>query len=735
MRKAIIFVLAGIIGLGLSMPVAAEEYPTAVISPGLDEIAYDEVEELIGQPAGPQRDPLGADWIIYDDGNPRSLWPVANLYSRVRFTPNARFRLQGIRFAPLNQQDNGSPCNVYVYRENQQNMNLTDRVFNFRYDRLPAWDPNSMANNWREIVFAENQYVTFEAGESFSIMYGPAPGGPYPGQAGSGWWNVFDGAGVGRSFRVAAVNNEPVLVHANWLANGDGDFLIRANGSYMGGFVDLGVEEVFNGDPNRLTTGTWMMYPNTPQRFKAQIINYGDNVDMYIVNFDALNSDNQATRIAEVVVERRIARGDTVVIECPENWSVRTTGNYRIFAEVQAPDDSNADNNIAGVDQIVFDPRNEPDAWLGYVDNELEGGSNWNEQSGWAATFYHPGVDTALQVAGFRVGVTPSRAQVYQLEMALYLLDVAGLRFNLIWGGNVPTSGQDGDQWVEVPDLPDTLFFRAGEAIIACYHYRNEVAIQNDNTAPIAGTNRHMPWAMLTTGDDGSRFGPNWTGDFAIQIQAPISDRPSPGAWLRTEPDTLLDFGWNLETNQDYIRELLFISYGADSVYITRTTISQAMADYFSVDPMTFGLGSLDTQVVRVTFHSPVQNSYSTSFLIRNTSRNIPSKILRVFAATLPNRVIEHSRPGAPSEWSLAQNHPNPFNPTTTVDFAMLKAGAADISIYDMAGRLIKEAYNGHLSAGFHSLEIDASDLPAGVYMYKLTADGFSSAKKMVLMK
>ncbi len=733
MKKVIILTIAILVGMW-SIPVIATEYfPTAMVSLPPDEIAYDNFDEsVVIQPGGPQRDPLGPDWIFYDDGRPAALNTGQNYYSRVRFTPNARFRLQGIRFAPLNQYDNASPCNVYVYRENQQTMNLTDRVFNYRYDRLPVYNNQ---NPWLTIEFAENQYVTFEAGETFSILYGPAPGGAYQGQQGSGWWNLFDGAGVGRSFVAAAVNNEPNLQHNSWGVIASGDLLVRANGSYMGGFVDLGVLEVFNGQPNQMQTGTWMMYPNTRQRFKAQIANFGDPLDMYLLTFLVLNADNQQVWDTSLVVENRIARGDTVIVECPVDWSTDQTGFYRVFVEVEAPDDSNADNNIEGLDQIVFDPRNEPDVWLGYVDNQLESGMSWNEESGWATVFYHPGGEEALQVTGMRVGVSPVNDQEYQLEFVLYLLNVNALQFNTIWEGNVPTNGQADDQWVEVTDLPDTLLFRAGEAVIACYHFRSGVPIQMDNSMPIAGTNHHMPWAMLVTSDNGSRFGPNWTGDFPIQIRAAVSTAAPPGSWLRTEPDTLLDFGYDLALNQDHIREIKFVSYGTDSVYVTRITISQAMSQYFRVEPSTFGLAGQDSLNVQVIFNSNTLQSYSTSFLIRNTSRNAPQKILRVFASTLGNRVIEHSKPGLPNQWALSQNHPNPFNPTTTIDFAMPKSGIVDISIYDMAGRLVKEAYKGNLGAGYHSLEIDASDLPAGVYMYKLTAQGFSSAKKMVLMK
>ena len=92
---------------------------------------------------------------------------------------------------------------------------------------------------------------------------------------------------------------------------------------------------------------------------------------------------------------------------------------------------------------------------------------------------------------------------------------------------------------------------------------------------------------------------------------------------------------------------------------------------------------------------------------------------------------------GVPSDYALAQNYPNPFNPSTQIRFALPVASTASLSVYDVQGREVAALVRGHLSAGIHSVTLDASSLqlPSGVYYYRLKAGQFSDAKKLLLIK
>ena len=88
-----------------------------------------------------------------------------------------------------------------------------------------------------------------------------------------------------------------------------------------------------------------------------------------------------------------------------------------------------------------------------------------------------------------------------------------------------------------------------------------------------------------------------------------------------------------------------------------------------------------------------------------------------------------------PSDFSLEQNYPNPFNPTTTINFNVPTNQQVKINIYNAIGELVTELVNKEYSAGNHSVEFNAANLPSGVYIYRMEAQSFTATHKMMLMK
>lgn len=88
-----------------------------------------------------------------------------------------------------------------------------------------------------------------------------------------------------------------------------------------------------------------------------------------------------------------------------------------------------------------------------------------------------------------------------------------------------------------------------------------------------------------------------------------------------------------------------------------------------------------------------------------------------------------------PLIYSLKQNYPNPFNPTTTIEFYIAKANNVTLKVYDMLGREVSTLMNERKSAGFYSVNFDATNISSGVYFYRLTSGEFTDAKKMVVMR
>jgi hypothetical protein len=88
-----------------------------------------------------------------------------------------------------------------------------------------------------------------------------------------------------------------------------------------------------------------------------------------------------------------------------------------------------------------------------------------------------------------------------------------------------------------------------------------------------------------------------------------------------------------------------------------------------------------------------------------------------------------------PSQFELLGNFPNPFNPTTTIRFSLATAGQVHLTVYDLAGREVAALVDGYRTAGMQEVSFDATALPSGVYMYRLSANGQTAISKMVLMK
>jgi hypothetical protein len=88
-----------------------------------------------------------------------------------------------------------------------------------------------------------------------------------------------------------------------------------------------------------------------------------------------------------------------------------------------------------------------------------------------------------------------------------------------------------------------------------------------------------------------------------------------------------------------------------------------------------------------------------------------------------------------PLQYSLAQNYPNPFNPTTKIEYSLKEAGAVKISIFNVLGQKVQTLVNESKNAGVHHVSFNASSLPSGMYIYRIEAGSFISAKKMMLLK
>ncbi len=101
------------------------------------------------------------------------------------------------------------------------------------------------------------------------------------------------------------------------------------------------------------------------------------------------------------------------------------------------------------------------------------------------------------------------------------------------------------------------------------------------------------------------------------------------------------------------------------------------------------------------------------------------------------NVVLAEPQPdnGQPNDFALEQNFPNPFNPTTTINYDLPIPVNVRLTVYDVLGKEVSTLVDGPELAGHHHATFDGSAVASGVYFYRLTAGAFTNVKKLMLLK
>lgn len=90
---------------------------------------------------------------------------------------------------------------------------------------------------------------------------------------------------------------------------------------------------------------------------------------------------------------------------------------------------------------------------------------------------------------------------------------------------------------------------------------------------------------------------------------------------------------------------------------------------------------------------------------------------------------------GAPTDFTLSQNYPNPFNPTTSITFDLPVRTGITLTVFNSLGEPMQTLATGTYDPGRHQVSFNASNLPSGIYFYRLRAGDFTQTQKMVLMR
>jgi len=119
-------------------------------------------------------------------------------------------------------------------------------------------------------------------------------------------------------------------------------------------------------------------------------------------------------------------------------------------------------------------------------------------------------------------------------------------------------------------------------------------------------------------------------------------------------------------------------------------------------------------------------------FLVDENGNEVISKSDSVTTGTLTSKWRDFV---IPKDYSLSQNFPNPFNPTTTISYQLPKSSFVKLTIYDISGRLVDKIIDEKKNAGYYTVEWNAENVCSGVYFYRIEAGNFVAVKKSLLVK
>jgi hypothetical protein len=123
-----------------------------------------------------------------------------------------------------------------------------------------------------------------------------------------------------------------------------------------------------------------------------------------------------------------------------------------------------------------------------------------------------------------------------------------------------------------------------------------------------------------------------------------------------------------------------------------------------------------------------------------NTDLQHTSQALTVEVSELPGTGMTNYQEILPGEFSLQQNHPNPFNPETEIIYTVPKTAQVTLTVYNLMGQPLRTLVNAKVSAGTHEVIWNAKNdagqsVPTGIYIYLLKSGSYTEIRKMLLMK
>ncbi|MBN2364930.1 MAG: T9SS C-terminal target domain-containing protein [Calditrichaeota bacterium] len=280
-----------------------------------------------------------------------------------------------------------------------------------------------------------------------------------------------------------------------------------------------------------------------------------------------------------------------------------------------------------------------------------------------------------------------------------------GLPGHVIWYYNTVAD--------DLPELRDSVYLTPVSIPNRLVDWRQPAIIVNEDDPGIQRSSGWTVYSTLPGFENGCLYSLGGGGEW-IEYSADI---PRSG-WYELYAYLIYQFN----ATQQAAYQVLH-SAGIDTVYVDQSLEGNArwhkIGDYY------------------------LEQGDSATFL-RLDNENTGSKILFTDAVMLLNSNRASMITGIPEKsaitnpvegWQLLQNYPNPFNSSTTIRFRIPHSNEVCILIYDILGRLVRNVFQGKISAGEHSVTVNSTNLTSGIYHYVLKSDQESIARKMMILK
>ena len=212
-----------------------------------------------------------------------------------------------------------------------------------------------------------------------------------------------------------------------------------------------------------------------------------------------------------------------------------------------------------------------------------------------------------------------------------------------------------------------------------------------------------------------------------------------------------------LEANADVLGLQFDVNYDPSQISLNETDIAHMFSNTDSRANMSVYSKIKEPGLARVIMFdlggqpilnaNNLENVVSLNYAVENNSKSANVKISNIVLAGYHGEEVSLEKNEIdvtfdlndsvqPFETQIVGNFPNPFNPTTKIEFNLKNAGQVDVTVYDLQGRKVANLYSGLLEAKEgHVFTWDASNVASGQYFARITAPGFSDVLNMTLIK